>query len=429
MRINVPSGKTYKISGPAALTLIDGNVEILGVPMRKREKVVVPVSKSLIVRVVEDSILEIGVGEGGKIEEVEERAPLIPYDWREAVERILDMPKPLTLMVLGDVDSGKTVFSSFVVNYLLSKGLKTALIDEDLGQSEIGVPTVIGFAMPKKPLTSLYKASMEEGFFVGSTSPSGFIHRVLVGTRLLYERALSYKPDIIVINTDGWINDDEALELKTSLINIIRPNVIVAIEKGGELEALIRPFEAQKWVEVVRLTAVTGLHRRSPEERRLLREANYRRYFETARIRAFPLDRIRLQYSLLGSSLPLPREEAGRLSNLLGVNVAWAGVRWDKLVVVVERGRVDEGKLNVAKEEMGKDIIVLQRGAERGTLVGLIGPDGRFKGLGVVKELDYEKGLIRILTPASDEVSLIAVGRIKLDEGLREIAKIRDYPF
>jgi len=429
MRVNLPSGKAYRVSGPAALTLIEGKVEVLGVPMRRREKIVVPVSKSLIVRVVEDSIVEIGVGEGGKIEELKEEAPLIPYDWREAAEKVLNLPRPVTLMILGDVDSGKTVFSSFIVNYSLSKGFRTVLIDEDLGQSEIGVPTVIGFTVPKKPLTSLSKAGMDEGYFVGSTSPSGLIHRVLVGTRVLYERALRLNPDIVVINTDGWINDEEALELKTSLINIIRPRVLVAIEKGGELEALIKPFEAQKWLEVIRLTAITGLHKRSPEERKLLREANYRRYFESARIRAFPLDRIRLQYSLMGSSIPLPKEEVMKLSDLLGVEVVWAGTRWDKVVVIIGRGKVGEDKLRIAKEEMGRDIVIIPRGAERGTLVGLIGPDGRLKGLGIVKELDFEKGLIRVLTPSSDDVSLIAVGKIKLDEGLREVAKVKGYPF
>ena len=63
----------------------------------------------------------------------------IPRSWNEAVERILAGVGRRGL-ILGRADSGKTGFLTLLVNRAVGKGLRVAVIDGDLGQSDIGPP-------------------------------------------------------------------------------------------------------------------------------------------------------------------------------------------------------------------------------------------------------------------------------------------------
>jgi len=422
-------GTKLKIVGPASLALIDGDIEVLGSKVRRRDRLSIPVAKSIIVNVLENSIIELSLGDGGKVEEIKEES--VPYDWREVTRRVLSRPKPLTVLVLGDVDSGKSAFSNYLLNNALLSGFKTVLIDTDLGQSEIGAPTTISMTLLKRPIPSLSKAKMTTGFFVGSTSPEGLIHRVLMGVKLLHEEACSLNPDIIIINTDGWIDDWEAIELKAGMIMLLRPNVIVAIEKKGELESIIKPFELNPAIEIIRLIPLPGTRRRSLEERRIIRQGMYRKYLVEGRIRTYYLDRISLIYTSIGASTPLSKSEESLLRNILGDKmnyVRWGGKTPHELIIFVDRNlRLAEKELEEIREAFeGRRVKVIRKGLERGLIVGLLDEKGLLKGLGVLMELDFTRNVIKVLTPVDEKVSMMAVGLMRLDENLNETQKFKE---
>lgn len=45
----------------------------------------------------------------------------------------------------------------------------------------------------------------------------------------------------------------------------------------------------------------------------------------------------------------------------------------------------------------------------------------RFLGIGVLREIDHMRNAMKVYTPVSKGVSVIAVGRVKIDKDLREI--------
>jgi polynucleotide 5'-hydroxyl-kinase GRC3/NOL9 len=75
-------------------------------------------------------------------------------------------------MVVGKADSGKTSYCTYLINKLTNAKRKVAILDGDLGQSDIGPPCTVAYAFVAKPLTELYELKAENAFFVGVTSPS-----------------------------------------------------------------------------------------------------------------------------------------------------------------------------------------------------------------------------------------------------------------
>jgi polynucleotide 5'-hydroxyl-kinase GRC3/NOL9 len=61
-------------------------------------------------------------------------------EWQQAIDAILETTRrPLVVMVVGAVDTGKTTFCTCLARALFERGMKVAVVDADLGQSDIGL--------------------------------------------------------------------------------------------------------------------------------------------------------------------------------------------------------------------------------------------------------------------------------------------------
>jgi polynucleotide 5'-hydroxyl-kinase GRC3/NOL9 len=422
-KIREKRGTVLKIDGPASMRVLEGAISILGSVIRYREQVVVPRYKSLVVEFVEDSTIELRLGNDAKVEASSET--VIPTEWVVAVESMLSQsPKPLSCIVLGDVDSGKTAFCTYLANCALSKGFKVGIIDKDPGQTEISVPTTIGLGIVEKPVHSLESVKTFSARFVGSVSPASVIQRIVVATKELYDEALKKGCDLIIINTSGWINGRGARELKYNVIATIHPNYLVLIQRANEVEHLIKPFEKSD-IKVIRVQPSPAVKLKTREERKARRESVYRNYFANAKVRKVSLTSARLMYSLFATGTVLSEEELERYGRELGLNLIYGEEGRDSLFLVSREPLGSKLKMEeeVAKKYGKEEVVLTWPGEERGLIVGLLGTDLSYLGLGLIREIDYSKRVVELLTPVEDAISVIQVGLIKLDEDFREIAK------
>ncbi len=429
MRVLLKEGRKLRVEGPAAIYVKDGVLEVLGKAIKPRERVSVPKSKVIFVSALSDTVLEVELGDEGKCDEIEE--PATPVEWRAVADEIAKINPPLKILIIGGVDVGKTIFVTYLVNLLTSKGRRVIVIDEDLGQSEIGAPTTIGMALFTKPVAALSKGRRIGGFFVGKTSPSGVIHRVLIGLKTLLEEAGKFKPDYIIINTDGWIYGKEAKELKIGIAMMLKPQMIVAIQRDIETEPIISAFTTQRWVRIVRLIAPPVIKPRSLEDRRLLREAMYHRNLINGRTIKLPFTKISLVFADLGTVFRVPEDKARKITDYLGVNPKYLGHNKEKILVVVSRHdkrRVFKEALTKLRDELDTDVRVLGEGDERGLVVGLYDYMGRFLGIGVVQEIDYEEGFMKVFTAVKEEIGMVQFGSVRLNENFEEVSKLDTWP-
>ena len=422
MKIKIKKGTGLKIEGPASITFIDGKIDVHGIELRRREKVSIAKGKQITIMAVDDSILDVSLGEDGKYEELE--AEPVPYEWREGVNRVIrEIVASDKIVILGDANSGKSIFANYLINQLLLNEHKVIMIDTDLGQSEIGLPATISLSFFNRPVSSLTKKSLDNGFFVGEISPERVSHRTLLGLKIMLEKAYNYKPSVIVINTDGWIEGEKAVESKVGLILLSKPKFIFALQKRNELEPILWPLRTLDWLRIIRLPSYPGIRKRSFEERRLFRQGAYRKYFSTARIRVYSLNKVSILFAHIGVVYDLSQSEKEILDKNLSTeelkNIIWKASTPLSLIIVTKK-RIDQNALENIERELGKKPLVLKPGFEKGVLVGLCDKNLNLKGLGSIEEIDFKRNVIKIITPIEEKPKLIIVGNIRLGEDFIE---------
>lgn len=125
--------------------------------------------------------------------------------------------------------------------------------------------------------------------FVGDVKPTGHLLQMLTGTARLVERARDDGARGLVIDSSGFVSPSAARELQHQLIDLLRPNHLVALQRGGELDPLLRPFEPRPAIACHRLPAAPRAQRRSIEQRRRYRAERFAAYFGDAREQAIDI--------------------------------------------------------------------------------------------------------------------------------------------
>jgi polynucleotide 5'-kinase involved in rRNA processing len=94
----------------------------------------------------------------------------------------------------------------------------------------------------------------------------------------------------------------------------------------------------------------------------------------------------------------------------------------DKLSVIIGKNRwINAENIKKAEEYVKKKVVITRKGEEQGILTGVHDANRKFKGIGIIQEIDYLRKTLKLSTPVSDEISVVVLGKVKLDRNLREI--------
>ncbi len=295
-----------------------------------------------------------------------------PEDWFKAAEAIgadlsADRINRFVAIILGAPDTGKTALARFLIEEWCKSGIKVALVDGDMGQSTLGPPTTIGMALFETPpnwIKDIQPVSMR---FVGSTSPEGYLLATVVGIKKLTERAFTLGAEIVLVDTTGLVTGSAARQLKYQKIDLLSPRHILALQRGGEIEHLLAPYERCRIMELHRLIVSERAKVKTREQRRAFRELRFKEYFCNGKLQTFPLGLVRL---------------------------------WNE-------------EFNGLKEV-------------RGILGGLCDENGETLAIGIIEAVDFGGKNITIFTPLSEvsKVRSIHLGGLFLDSDGRELGKI-----
>jgi polynucleotide 5'-hydroxyl-kinase GRC3/NOL9 len=417
MKHIIDQGKTLLIDGPASVTLLSGEVSVLGAPLHIEENLIVREGKRLPIWVRTMATFELRLGEGASVNEAD--AGTVPSSWDETAKELLSLDKPVTITVIGGVDSGKTSFCTFLVNAAVTEKLRTAVIDADLGQSDVGPPSTVGYNFVADPVKDLFEIEAKDAVFVGSASPSRAISKVIDGIACLKARVMEEGADFLVINTDGWVEGEEASAYKARLAETVGSSAVVAIHQENELNPIL---DALHGIKVVVVDSPQLIQPRNREKRKLLRELSYKKYMKGAKMQSFSLGWIKIKNSLLGSGGQLHRKRLETLSNLLLKRPVYSEETVAAILVVLKRSEaVTEEQVNAAEEHFGKRVKVILEGDEDGLLVGLKTEEDNFLGIGVLHEVDYKRKTLKVYTPVTEKPYMLCFGQIKLNKNFREI--------
>lgn len=289
------------------------------------------------------------------------------------------------VLVLGATDAGKTT----LVRHLHER-VGGDVIDADLGQADIGPPGVISLGT--------FSEGARAGYFVGDISPGGHFLQVLTGCYHMARKA--NRP--CLIDTDGYIDDGAARALKSELINLIRPDLIILLQRAHELD-YYKMYE-RKGIIVMELP-VSHSGFRSHEERTQKREESFRRYFSRSELLRWDLRKLAFESSELGCGELL---DTKIVAKTLGCEII-TGWRSGRKATLVVNGTA--AGVQGAKEVLGVDHLkIFQHSDLENLLLGcLMGEE--FQGLGILKSITGDT--VQVLSAVS-QATILQVGSLRL---------------
>jgi polynucleotide 5'-hydroxyl-kinase GRC3/NOL9 len=265
-------------------------------------------------------------------------------------------------MLVGGLDTGKSSLGRIIARAGLEAGRRVAYLDADLGQKTVGPPTVVALRMLSEAgdMEPEAMSRPDAMYFVGATSPQGQLLPLVVGSGRLLAQAREEGADLVVVDTSGLVSGVYGQILKYHKIEQLRPDFVIGLQRGEELEPLLGIVHRFFPTELLGLPVHPDVRPASVDERAHRRETAFRRYF------AEPLQRWRIKPTVFMPALPALFEQA-----------------------------------------------VLDR-----ILVGLSDGAGSTIGMGYL-EYSVEEGVLRLISPVSEAPKALKLGSVRLEEDFR----------
>ncbi|MBN1360430.1 MAG: hypothetical protein JW993_07555 [Sedimentisphaerales bacterium] len=195
-------------------------------------------------------------------------------------------------LFLGATDTGKTTLISALASRLVGEH-RVAIVDADIGQSHIGPPTTVGWALMEEGRTDLTECEPAGMVFVGDVTPVG--HLLQLTTALaLGVHAASAAAQIVLIDTPGLVTGPAASALWWTAERLLRPWRIVAIRRSDELAPILAGLpRGTHHADLIE--AAQGIAGKSPEQRRTYRRQQFARYFRDAQLHEIDLGKVAIR--------------------------------------------------------------------------------------------------------------------------------------
>jgi polynucleotide 5'-hydroxyl-kinase GRC3/NOL9 len=247
---------------------------------------VVTMLRRIPIETDKEAVFQVKLGENGAYKQV--NGSTIFPSWREAGD-VLKQSRGL-VVILGDVDVGKSTLSTYLANMCFDHGIRTSIIDADVGQADIGPATTISSSTVSNHIIGLQDLKPERSYFIGDTSPSSVSDKLVQSITHLRDEVTA-RSEVVILNTDGWVGDEEAVRYKLQLLNSLQPNLVLGLSSDNRLD----PILDQQRYATLRLEASRFARTRTREERKKTREEGYRRFFQNSKQLELNLNTIKLR--------------------------------------------------------------------------------------------------------------------------------------
>ena len=343
---------------------------------------------------------------------------------------LLTLPFGASVLALGATDSGKSTWVKEAAMALTLAGKSVALVDCDLGQSEIGPPGTIGMALarPGTEFRSLRDLPLAAAYFVGAISPARHGLDICVGAAQMARAAKKQKPDLVLVDTDGFVAGSAARQMKRRLCELLLPQVVAALTRGSEIDPLLALFTRMDFPEVWRIPVSPAAQRKSTAARATRRTARFLSALDGSEPQTFSLDQVTLLGTFLGTGEPLPHHLLLFLSQSLSRPALHAERSGGSLAVVVNGESWNTSGLAAIENYFGvRSVSVTAAQKFAGLLVGLVSGSGLLLGIGRIDRIDFSRRTMTVQTPCKRPaaVAQIWLGSLRLRADGRENGEVR----
>jgi polynucleotide 5'-hydroxyl-kinase GRC3/NOL9 len=347
----------------------------------------------------------------------------MPEEWEPGLRALLALPHGGTALLVGATDRGKTTFAALAAQALASAPEPLAVVDADVGQSEIGPPGTVGVGWARPDASRLHEIKPAAVFFVGAFAPAPAALELVVATGQAVAWARERDAGRILVDTTGFVAGPAARRIKTAKTQALRPALIVGVQRDGEIDGLLAVLSAATGAPALSLPVPSGVGRKSTTLRQTRRLARLSMALTNAREVALPLTAIVTVGATLGSGVPIAGHLAGWAGGALRMPVTYAEIADGVLTVFTPaltlRPGWEDAAGPVAQHFRVRSVRAVSLAAYNGILLGLHDDAGRLLCLGRFERLDPDRGDVVISAPlptasAVERVRLVAFGRVRV---------------
>jgi polynucleotide 5'-kinase involved in rRNA processing len=269
---------------------------------------------------------------------------------QEIAEQLADVA---SVMLIGAIDTGKTTMAGRIVGTALAAGRTIGYVDADISNSSIGPPGCVSLKVFHTLSDMETRDRPDALHFVGGISAERLILQQVIATAALVEQARQ-SADSVVIDTTGVISGVGGETLKYHKMELCRPETVVALQRGSELEPVVGMLRRFFGAQVITTPVEPDVLPSSPDDRAGRRAARFETAFTP------PLEKWRVKPTVFAPTLPTG---------------------------------LDPSRLD-------------------GLLVGIHDGEGRCQGLG---RLEVDDGTLRVLTNKGDGMQGLRLGSVRID--------------
>lgn len=200
------------------------------------------------------------------------------YDWADRIaQRLLGQGSMQagSCLILGGTDTGKTTLAAALANDM-AHSQAVGIVDADTGQSHVGPPTTVGWALLDGPEADFSKLDASGISFVGDVTPERHLLQ-LTAAIVQCVQQVSKVSKSIIIDTPGFIRGPAAAALWWTVRRVLRPDLVLAVQRYDELSDILAGWtSAHQQLEHVKAPEIPA---KSWETRRRYRQKQFAEYF------------------------------------------------------------------------------------------------------------------------------------------------------
>ena len=201
-------------------------------------------------------------------------------------------------MLIGGLDTGKTTLAFQAIRMAIADGRTPVLVDADIGNSTIGPPACVGMKVFRRESDIEHLGTVDGLHFVGTVTPSRLVLQHVVATAVMVERARQVG-DVVIIDTTAVASGVAGETLKYHKAELCRPEMVVALQRGGEMEPVVGMLRRFLDVNVVTSATDPQLMPLSPDLRAKKRTDGF------ADALAPPVERWKVRPTVFAPTLPV----------------------------------------------------------------------------------------------------------------------------
>jgi polynucleotide 5'-hydroxyl-kinase GRC3/NOL9 len=285
-------------------------------------------------------------------------------DWADTIaQQLIDSGSVSSgvCLILGASDTGKTTLAASLAKHA-AYSRPVAIVDADIGQSHIGPPATVGWALAdgRKDLSQL---PVEGISFVGDVTPTGHLLQLTAAIAQCVQRA-SEAAGLIVMDTPGFIHGPAAAALWWTIQRILKPVSILVVQRSNELKDIIIGLEYLD-TKLELIDCPQDIPTKSPLARQRYRQRQFAEYFRDTCVYNISLTKVAVRRSrisvynnLINRLLTLRGGNGTDLA--IGVVTDW---RQSDNIVVIRAPKLDISRVNcIVIGDISIDISVLPQG-------------------------------------------------------------------